>query len=113
MAKRIAVVGGGIAGLTAALRLAEQGYAVDLFEAAPALGGRTKSFYDEEVGEWVDNGPHAMVGAYHATLKLLGDVGVLQHVNWQSSLTLPLWDMQRGFFDLKSASWLPVNVALI
>ncbi|MDQ7057949.1 MAG: FAD-dependent oxidoreductase [Ghiorsea sp.] len=113
MAKRIAVVGGGIAGLTAALRLAEQGYAVDLFEAAPALGGRTKSFYDEEVDEWVDNGPHAMVGAYHATLKLLGDVGALQHVSWQSSLTLPLWDMQRGFFDLKSASWLPVNVALI
>lgn len=113
MAKRIAVVGGGIAGLTAALRLAEQGYAVDLFEAAPALGGRTKSFYDEEVDEWVDNGPHAMVGAYHATLKLLGDVDALQHVNWQSSLTLSLWDTQRGFFDLKATSWLPVNVALI
>ncbi len=112
-AKRVAVVGGGIAGLTAALRLAEQGYQVDLYEAAPALGGRTKSFYDEDVDEWVDNGPHAMVGAYHATLKLLGDVGALQHVNWQSSLTLSLWDKERSLFDLKAASWLPVNVALI
>ncbi len=111
--QRVAVVGGGIAGLTAALRLAESGYQVDVFEAAPALGGRTKSFYDEDVDEWVDNGPHAMVGAYHATLKLLGDVGALQNVSWQSSLTLSLWDTQRSLFDLKAASWLPVNLALI
>ncbi len=111
--KRVAVVGGGVAGMTAALRLAESGYHVDLFESAPALGGRTKSFYDEEVDEWVDNGPHAMVGAYHATLKLLEDIDATQYASWQSSLTLSLWDEQRGFFDLKAASWLPVNIALI
>jgi len=111
--KRVAVVGGGIAGLTAALRLAEYGYAVDLYEAAPALGGRTKSFYDEAVDEWVDNGPHLMVGAYHATKQLLADVNALDHVTWQSSLTLPLWDLERGFFELKVPSWLPVNLALI
>ncbi len=111
--KRVAVVGGGVAGLTAALRLAERGYRVDLYEAAPALGGRAKSFYDKEVDEWVDNGPHMMVGAYHATLKLLQGVGALRYVSWQSSLTLPLWDKQRGFFKLQAPSWLPVNLALI
>ncbi len=111
--QRVAVVGGGISGLTAALRLAESGYQVDVFEAAPALGGRTKSFYDEDVDEWVDNGPHAMVGAYHATRKLLEDVGATSHVSWQPSLTLSLWDKERGLFDLKAASWLPVNLALI
>ncbi len=110
---RVAVVGGGVAGMTAALRLAESGYQVDLFEAAPALGGRTKSFYDEEVDEWVDNGPHAMVGAYHSTLKLLEDIDATQYVSWQSSLTLSLWDKSRGFFDLKAKPWLPVNLALI
>jgi len=111
--QRVAVVGGGIAGLTAALRLAESGCQVDVFEAAPALGGRTKSFYDEDVDEWVDNGPHAMVGAYHATDKLLKDVGATSYVSWQPSLTLSLWDRQRGLFDLKAVSWLPVNLALI
>ena len=111
--QRVAVVGGGIAGLTAALRLAEYGYAVDLYEAAPALGGRAKSFYDEDVDEWVDNGPHLMVGAYHATKKLMKDVGALDNISWQSSLTLPLWDKERGFFELKAVSWLPVNLALI
>ncbi|MDQ7001905.1 MAG: FAD-dependent oxidoreductase [Ghiorsea sp.] len=113
MDKRVAIVGGGIAGLTAALRLAEQGYVIDLYEAAPALGGRTKSFYDEDVDAWVDNGPHAMVGAYHATKRLLEDVGATSHVTWQSSLCLSLWDAEREFFTLKAVSWLPVNLALI
>ena len=111
--KRVAVVGGGIAGLTAALRLAEYGYQVDVYEVAPALGGRTKSFFDEDVDEWVDHGPHMMVGAYHATRKLLADVGASSRVSWQSSLTLPLWDRQRGFFKLQAPSWLPINLALI
>jgi hypothetical protein len=65
------------------------------------------------VDEWVDNGPHAMVGAYHATGKLLEDVGATSYVSWQPSLTLSLWDRQRGLFDLKAVSWLPVNLALI
>ncbi len=111
--QRVAVVGGGIAGLTAALRLAEHGFKVDLFEAAPALGGRTKSFYDEDLQTWVDNGPHLMVGAYAATQKLLADVEASHHVTWQPNLCLPLWDKQRGFFALKAVAWLPVSLALL
>jgi len=65
------------------------------------------------VDEWVDNGPHMMVGAYHATQKLLADVGASHHVTWQSSLKLPLWDKTRGFFNLQAPSWLPVNLALL
>ncbi len=111
--KRVAVVGGGIAGLTAALRLAEKGCRVELYEAAPALGGRTKSFYDRALDEWVDNGPHMMVGAYQATRKLLADVGATDHVSWQPSLCLPLWDRARGNFSLQAPSWLPVSLALL
>lgn len=111
--KRIAVVGGGIAGLTAALRLAEQGFEVDVYEAAPALGGRTKSFYFEPNQTWVDNGPHLMVGAYTETQKLLADVGIGHHVTWQSSLCLPLWQRGRGFFAFKAPAWLPIPLALL
>ncbi|MDX8386917.1 MAG: FAD-dependent oxidoreductase [Ghiorsea sp.] len=111
--KTVAVVGGGIAGLTAALRLVEQGYQVDLYEAAPALGGRTKSFFDKTSQSWIDNGPHLMVGAYTATRRLLADVGASHHVSWQASLTLPLWDKQRGLFAMSAPSWLPVSIALI
>ncbi|MDQ6989546.1 MAG: FAD-dependent oxidoreductase [Mariprofundaceae bacterium] len=112
-AQRVAIVGGGMAGLTAAFRLSKQGYAIDLYEAAPALGGRTKSFYDQNIQAWVDNGPHMMVGAYHATKQLLEDVDAGQLVSWQDSLTLPLWDKPRGFFALKATSKLPIALALL
>jgi len=111
--KRVAVVGGGVAGLTAALRLAEHGHKVDLYEAAPALGGRAKSFFDEGTQTWVDNGPHLMVGAYAATKQLLADVGASQHVTWQPNLCLPLWDKKRRFFSLQVVSWLPISLGLL
>lgn len=112
-AKHVVVIGGGIAGLTAALRLAELGFAVDVYEAAPELGGRTKSHVDAQLQVWVDNGPHLMVGAYVATQKLLADVGAITNVSWQHHLTLPLWHQRRGFFALEAKPWLPIALALL
>ena len=109
----VAIIGGGLSGLTCALRLAEQGKEVHLFEAAPELGGRTKSFYDKQVDGWVDNGPHLLIGAYEATQRLLNDVDVADHVTWQPSLHLPLWDQDRGCFSLAPKAWLPFPVALL
>ena len=54
----VAVVGGGIAGLAAALSLAEEGFAVSLFERRALLGGRASSFEDPASGELVDNCQH-------------------------------------------------------
>jgi len=50
-ARRVGVVGGGLAGLTAALRCADEGFAVTLFEARPRLGGLTHSFQRD--GLWI------------------------------------------------------------
>lgn len=109
----VAIIGGGLTGLTCALRLAEHGKDVHLFEAAPELGGRTKSFYDKQINGWVDNGPHLLIGAYEATQRLLNDVGASDHVTWQPSLELPLWDESRGNFSLTPKPWLPFPVALL
>lgn len=109
----IAIIGGGLTGLTCALKLAEHGKEVHLFEAAPELGGRTRSFYDKQINSWVDNGPHLLIGAYEATQRLLSDVGAAGHVTWQSSLKLPLWDHPRGFFSLALKPYLPFPVALL
>jgi len=111
--RRIAVIGGGICGLTAALRLAESGIGVELFEAAPEPGGRTRSFIDKKTDEWCDNGPHLLNGAYRATIKLLADCHASQHVSWQTSLTLPLWDQQRQFFHLQPSTRLPFPLAML
>ena len=56
---RIAVVGGGLAGMAAALAAADGGARVTLLEARRRLGGATFSFQRE--GLWVDNGQHVFL----------------------------------------------------
>jgi squalene-associated FAD-dependent desaturase len=70
----VAVVGGGWAGCTAAVTLADGGAKVTLFEAARTLGGRARAI--ESGGKTLDNGQHILLGAYRDTLRLLRRVGV-------------------------------------
>ncbi|MDP2752076.1 MAG: hydroxysqualene dehydroxylase HpnE [Rhodocyclaceae bacterium] len=71
--KRVAVVGGGYAGLAAAVELVANGIKVDVFEASRTLGGRARSI--EIAGMTVDNGSHILLGAYRETLRLMRQVG--------------------------------------
>jgi squalene-associated FAD-dependent desaturase len=59
---RIAIVGGGLAGLAAAVGLADRGFALELYEARRRLGGRATSFYDSASGEWIDHCQHVSMG---------------------------------------------------
>ncbi|MFN2383055.1 MAG: hydroxysqualene dehydroxylase HpnE [Gemmatimonadota bacterium] len=59
----VVVIGGGLAGMAAALRLAAAGRRVILCEQRPFLGGRAFSFRDPDAGATVDNGQHVLVGA--------------------------------------------------
>lgn len=74
----IAIIGGGLAGLSAAAALVEEGVQVTLFEAGPHFGGRARSVAIEFNSQTfqVDNGQHILLGAYQETLKLLKKVGV-------------------------------------
>jgi squalene-associated FAD-dependent desaturase len=71
---KIAVIGAGWAGLSAAVELAAQGIPVTVFEAAPNLGGRARGFNHN--GIQLDNGQHILLGAYRETLHLMHQVGV-------------------------------------
>jgi hypothetical protein len=93
--------------------MAEMGVQVELFEASPQAGGRTKSFHEPSANELCDNGPHLLIGAYSATQKLLNDCGASANVYWQSSLQLPLWDKKRGFFVFQPPNHLPFPLALM
>jgi len=112
-AMNIAIIGGGLTGLTAAIRAAQLGHHVDIYESAPELGGRTRSFFHAPTQSWIDNGPHLLIGAYASTLKLLHEASANEYVSWQASLCLPLWDEQRGYFALKTSPRLPFSLALM
>ncbi len=75
MAERsVAVVGGGWAGLAAAVEATAAGHRVSLFEMAPQFGGRARSV--DSGGITLDNGQHILIGAYTETLALMRRVGV-------------------------------------
>ncbi|MCZ7564437.1 MAG: hydroxysqualene dehydroxylase HpnE [Burkholderiales bacterium] len=70
---RVAVVGGGWAGIAAAVALARDGAEVTVFEAARTLGGRARRVTLEGID--LDNGQHILVGAYRAVLGAMRTVG--------------------------------------
>ena len=86
----VVVVGGGFAGLTAALRLARAGRRVTLLERRPFLGGRAYSFTHAATGDVLDNGPHAFMGAYTALAALCREVGVPDAIAFQPRLHVPM-----------------------
>jgi len=71
---RLCIVGGGWAGIAAAIGAVEHGDAVTLIEMAPQLGGRARCV--ELDGLTLDNGQHILIGAYGETLRLMRRVGV-------------------------------------
>lgn len=73
---KVAIIGGGWAGLAAAVELAHAGAAVVLFEAAPQAGGRARAV--RAGATRIDNGQHILLGAYSATLHLLRRIGVTE-----------------------------------
>ncbi len=60
--KEVLIIGGGLAGLAAAVGLAGQGVKVKLMESRPRLGGRASSFVDRETGATIDNCQHVVMG---------------------------------------------------
>ncbi len=70
---RLAVIGGGWAGIAAAVELTANGADVTLIEAGRVLGGRARSVQID--GRTLDNGQHILLGAYRDTLALMRRVG--------------------------------------
>jgi squalene-associated FAD-dependent desaturase len=73
-ARRVAVIGGGWAGLAAAVEATRRGHQVSVYEMAPQWGGRAR---EVDFGDTVlDNGQHILIGAYSHTLASMRLVGV-------------------------------------
>jgi squalene-associated FAD-dependent desaturase len=91
-AKDVIVIGGGFAGLSAGVSLAENGFRVALLESKPALGGRAYSFADSDSGDFVDNGQHVLMGCYTETLDFLTRIGAAQDLVFHQDLEIEMLD---------------------
>ena len=116
--KRLTIVGGGWAGLSAAVRATELGWQVALLEAAPSLGGRARRI--EHQGLVLDNGPHLLIGAYGHTLALMRKLGLdTERMLWRMPLNLrnpqgiglalpdlpPPWNLLLGIAASNALDW--------
>src|SRR6266849_562095 len=84
---KVAVVGGGLAGLAAGCALAESGLRVTLFEKRPYLGGRASSYQHPGTGEVVDNCQHVLLGCCTNLLDFYRRARVQDKIRWYDKLT--------------------------
>jgi len=89
----IHVVGAGLAGLAAALRLADAGARVALHEAAGQAGGRCRSYHDSALGMMIDNGNHLVLSGNHATLAYLARIGAAEKLVGPAEPEFPFVDL--------------------
>ena len=87
-APKITVVGGGLAGLAAAIAVADGGAQVTLYERAPRLGGATWSF--QRNGRWFDNGQHVFMRCCTEYRAFLDRLGATEQVVEQPRLSVPV-----------------------
>ena len=104
---KVAVIGGGWAGIAAAVDLTAAGVATTLYEAGRVPGGRARGI--DIAGRRLDNGQHILLGAYRETLALMRQVGgdpvqlLARH---------PLQVLDPDIFRLALPRWpAPLNVA--
>lgn len=113
--RKIAIIGAGLAGLSAAHTLLRQGHHVIVFEAAPQAGGRARGVAHGNTT--LDNGQHLCIGAYSATLNLLQTAGLKpEEVFMRLPLALHMhaWthnSPQR--MSLVTPGWLPAPLHLL
>lgn len=79
---RVAIAGGGLAGLACAKYLVDAGHTPIVLESRDVLGGLVAAWKDED-GDWYETGLHAFFGAYPNMLQLMGELNILDRLQWK------------------------------
>jgi zeta-carotene desaturase len=102
--KSVTVIGGGVAGMSAACALAEAGFHVQLVERRGYLGGRASSYLHPGVGEVIDNCQHVLFGCCTNLIGFYRRIGVIDRIHWTSGMTMIEPGGRRSTLG---PSWLP------
>ena len=103
--KSAIVVGGGVAGMSAACALAEAGLSVKLVERRGYLGGRASSYRHPGVDEVIDNCQHVLFGCCTNLIGFYRRIGVADRIQWTRTMTMIEPGGRRTL--LGPARWLP------
>jgi squalene-associated FAD-dependent desaturase len=103
MQKTVHIIGAGISGLSAAVRLANAGYRVQIHEATQQTGGRCRSYFDAATNLTIDNGNHLLLSANHHALAYARSIGTEAGLVGPKVAQFPFVDFttgQRWLLDL-------------
>ncbi|MEM0978895.1 MAG: 15-cis-phytoene desaturase [Cyanobacteria bacterium P01_H01_bin.58] len=79
---RVAIAGGGLAGLACAKYLVDAGHTPVVLESRDVLGGLVAAWKDED-GDWYETGLHVFFGAYPNMLQLMAELGIEDRLQWK------------------------------
>src|ERR1044071_2439176 len=96
MSGTIHIIGAGLAGLSAAVRLVSSGRQVIVHEATGFAGGRCRSYHDAAVGMTIDNGNHLLLSGNHAALEFLRTIGSAHRLIGPPAAAFPFLDLKSG-----------------
>jgi len=109
-ARRVVVVGGGLAGMAAAVALQSAGVVVTLIEARRNLGGRAGSFVDPQSGEILDNCQHVLLGCCTNLVDFYRRIGAEKKIRWENQIHF--MNARGECFSLSAVSALPAPLHL-
>lgn len=87
------IVGAGLAGLSAAVRLSESSASIVVHEATRQAGGRCRSFFDETINATIDNGNHLLLSGNRAALAYLDAIGARDELTGPGRCEIAFADM--------------------
>ena len=90
------VVGAGLAGLSAAVRLHDKGRPVVVHEAAGHAGGRCRSFLDSRIDRVIDNGNHLVLSGNGELLKYVAAIGARDQLTEVAPARIAFADLESG-----------------
>jgi squalene-associated FAD-dependent desaturase len=95
MDRTVHIIGAGLAGLSAAVRLAGQGERIVVHEATAFAGGRCRSYHDAAVGMTIDNGNHLLLSGNRAALDFLQVIGAADRLIGPPAAEFPFVDLEQ------------------
>ena len=94
MARTVHIIGAGLAGLAAAIRLAGSGATIVVHEATAQPGGRCRSYFDRAIGMTIDNGNHLVLSGNHAVLGFAREIGSAARLIGPAAAEFPFIDLR-------------------